>query len=252
MEPCADHTLQVIHIITNASFVIAPLTAYNKTEAQVKGILTPLVSSLISENVDFNVTYKESKTYYNHYNEFLGPLPYGRIPVGFEQYGGRLIPRSVVPNSTETLRQATSRGVTWVGVATDVGQFGTRATTSVHPAWRSTLVHALLSTPWDSTKPWDDMVKLQELMTNVIMPEVEAATPGSGAYVNEADFRQPNFQDTFWGDNYKDLLKTKRKWDPENFFFVPKGVGSEIWSIGEDGRMCKSVAKNHMLKKASV
>lgn len=84
------------------------------------------------------------------------------------------------------------------------------------------------------------MIKLQDLMTNVIMPKVEAVTPGSGAYVNEADFRQPNYQDVFWGDNYKDLLEVKEKWDPEHFFFVPKGVGSEIWSIAEDGRMCKS------------
>jgi hypothetical protein len=77
-------------------------------------------------------------------------------------------------------------------------------------------------------------------MTKDIMPLIEAATPGSGSYVNEGDWRQPNFQTTFWGANYQRLLEVKRKWDPSNLFYATVGVGSEAWTVRSDGRMCRA------------
>jgi hypothetical protein len=77
-------------------------------------------------------------------------------------------------------------------------------------------------------------------MTEVIQPLVEAATPGSGSYVNEADFNQKNWQTTFWGGNYKKLLSIKKKWDPSNLFYATVGVGSEAWTVRNDGRMCRA------------
>ena len=35
------------------------------------------------------------------------------------------------------------------------------------------------------------MVKLQEEMTNVLLPQLEALTPGSGCYLNEVLFPPP-------------------------------------------------------------
>jgi hypothetical protein len=76
-------------------------------------------------------------------------------------------------------------------------------------------------------------------MTYDIMPAIEAVTPGSGAYMNEADFQQPGFQEAFFGSNYKKLLCIKKKYDPEGFFYARNAVGSEKWSVQNDGRMCK-------------
>jgi FAD/FMN-containing dehydrogenase len=59
------------------------------------------------------------------------------------------------------------------------------------------------------------------------MALVRAATPGSGSYVNEADFFEPDWQESFWGDNYPRLLEIKRRYDPTNLFRVHHGVGSE-------------------------
>lgn len=56
--------------------------------------------------------------------------------------------------------------------------------------------------------------------------------------VNEGDWRQPNFQDTYWGPNYQKLLVIKKKFDPTNFFYVTVGVGSEAWKVSDDGRLC--------------
>ncbi|CRK16460.1 hypothetical protein BN1723_010990, partial [Verticillium longisporum] len=84
------------------------------------------------------------------------------------------------------------------------------------------------------------MLEAQRRMTEQFMPQIEAVTPGSGSYMNEADFRQPNWQKTFFGDNYAELLNIKNKWDPEGRLYVLKGVGSESWSVDADGRMCRA------------
>ena len=57
--------------------------------------------------------------------------------------------------------------------------------------------------------------------------------PNAGSYVSESNYFEPNWQQSFWGTNYKRLAAIKKKYDPEGLFFVHHGVGSEEWS--EDG-----------------
>jgi hypothetical protein len=45
--------------------------------------------------------------------------------------------------------------------------------------------------------------------------------------VNETDYFEPNWQDSFWGPNYPRLLEIKRRYDSQNIFRVHHGVGSE-------------------------
>jgi FAD/FMN-containing dehydrogenase len=52
-------------------------------------------------------------------------------------------------------------------------------------------------------------------------------SPGAGSYVNETDYFEPDWQDSFWGPNYARLLEIKRLYDPQNIFRVHHGVGSE-------------------------
>jgi hypothetical protein len=235
-----DAGAMVVHYFTSSFFMISPLNAYNKTEAEVKAMLAPFVARLDSKGVKYTAEYSEFDTYYEHYDKYFGPLPLGNIQVGIAQYGTRLIPRSVVGNISETWKAVVEKGVTWIGVGTDVKAFGSEKTTSVHPAWRKAIVHATLTLPWNFTAPWSEAFATQDKMTNEIIPLVEAATPGSGSYVNEADFRQPNFQDTFWGQNYARLLTIKKKWDPSSLFYATVGVGSEAWTVRTDGRMCRA------------
>lgn len=63
------------------------------------------------------------------------------------------------------------------------------------------------------------------------MPKLAALTgePDSGAYSNEADVREPNFQTTFFGRNYRELRRVKQRYDPGGLFIVGAGVGSEDW-----------------------
>ncbi len=58
------------------------------------------------------------------------------------------------------------------------------------------------------------------------MSIIREATPTSGAYVNEADYFETDWQHSFWGDHYQRLLDIKRTYDPTNLFRVHHGVGS--------------------------
>ena len=59
------------------------------------------------------------------------------------------------------------------------------------------------------------------------MDVLRMLTPGAGSYVNETDYFEPDWQDSFWGPNYPRLLEIKRRHDPQNVFRVHHGVGSE-------------------------
>ncbi|MGH9080259.1 MAG: BBE domain-containing protein [Acidimicrobiales bacterium] len=41
-----------------------------------------------------------------------------------------------------------------------------------------------------------------------------SVTPDAGAYVNEADYFQPDWARCFWRDNYPRLLRIKERYDP--------------------------------------
>ncbi|KAH8654952.1 putative isoamyl alcohol oxidase [Tricladium varicosporioides] len=241
-----DAGTMVVYYFNNAFFQINPLTAYGKTSSQVEIIMSGLVSALDKLNITYSVSYTQSATYTEHYNTYFGPLPFGNIDVGIAQYGGRLIPRiAVQKNNTAVMaaaRNITENGVLFIGVGTNISSSAITSGVSnaVLPAWRNALVHVTLATPWNFTAAWSDMIALQDKMTNSIVPQLEAVTPGSGAYLNEADFRQPNWQETFFGANYAQLLRIKNTWDPNHLFYAIKAVGSEAWTVAENGRMCRT------------
>jgi FAD/FMN-containing dehydrogenase len=59
------------------------------------------------------------------------------------------------------------------------------------------------------------------------MAPIRAVAPGAGSYVNETDYFEDDWQDSFWGANYQRLLGVKCRYDPDNLFRVHHGVGSE-------------------------
>ena len=62
------------------------------------------------------------------------------------------------------------------------------------------------------------------------MAALRAAAPDTGAYVNECDYFQSDWQRSFWGPNYARLAQIKKRYDPDGLFFVHHGVGAERWS----------------------
>jgi hypothetical protein len=86
-----------------------------------------------------------------------------------------------------------------------------------------------------------------EELTYGILGPLRELTPNGGAYGNEADVSEPDWQQAFWGENYARLLQIKQKWDPLDVFYVHHGVGSEKWVVEDgdrgvqtqDGKLCR-------------
>lgn len=244
-----ENGTMVVYYFSDTYFLINPVTAYNKTAADVKSILTPFLAVLADLNIPYSVSFTEFATYQEHVNTYMGPLPYGNIGAEEYQFGSRLIPKFVVKDNNAGLQQVlqnvTEHGVHQVlvvGVATDVHNpiSSLNVSNSVLPAWRDALIHCYFTTAWNSSADaWNDMIADQWMITDEFVPQIEAVTPGSGSYMNEADFRQRYFQKAFFGANYEKLLDVKRKRDPKSLFYAVAAVGSEVWSVADDGRMCR-------------
>lgn len=110
---------------------------------------------------------------------------------------------------------------------------GRKNANSVNPAFRdeeSQMV--IINTVADQTPAgWAATV---ERLTKTVMAPLREITPKGGAYGNEADIAEPNWQQSFWGGNYARLVQIKNKYDGGMLFYVHHGVGSEGWSV-EDG-----------------
>lgn len=236
-----DQGVTVIYQMTSSVFIINPLTAYNQTSAEAKAVLTPFLETLTKLGIKYKASFTQFDSYYDHYNKYMGPLPWGNLAVASYQYGGRLIPRDTLENNPtgmgSALRNLTQNGVIAVGVGMDVSSPG-NVSNAVFPALRNAAVTMQIGTAWNETAPWSKMVADQDKITNEYVPQLEAITPNSGCYQNEANFRQPNWKETFFGNNYNPLLAIKQKWDPSSFFYALKAVGSDAWTVSESGRMC--------------
>jgi FAD/FMN-containing dehydrogenase len=137
-----------------------------------------------------------------------------------------------------------------VGLHFNKGQAGASAEavhrgreTSMNPAvyGAAALIIVAASAPGSPGVPGHEPDKAEgdamRARVSAAMKVIRAATPGTGAYVNEADYFEANWQQEFWGENYERLLQIKRKVDPQGLFYCHHCVGSEQWS--SDG-MCRS------------
>ncbi|KAL4931426.1 FAD-dependent oxidoreductase [Aspergillus undulatus] len=239
--PLVDAGGMAIVTFTNESFLLSPVTGPNIPVDELVSLLEPFTSGLHALGVEYTLYSAQFPSYLSQFSTMQG-----FIPVGIAQYGGWLIPRDIITNSPEKVtaafRDIVEDGGTVINVALDVGRNVVDVENmgnSVLPAWREALVHSTLTTPW----VWDSPEKMEEAqrrMTEVYVPKLRGLAPRSGAYLNEGDFRQPNFQRVFYGENYAQLRSIKGKYDPDEMFYALTGVGSERWVQREDGRLCQA------------
>lgn len=116
---------------------------------------------------------------------------------------------------------------------------GDTVDSAVNPAWRKAVVHLLCSRSWNATTTLARQYAIIKNATEVEIPLIRSVEGENqmGAYLNEAHSYEPDFQKSFWGDNYALLYSIKQKWDPKGLFIARKGVGSEDW---DDAGLCLS------------
>jgi len=98
--------------------------------------------------------------------------------------------------------------------------------TSVNPAWRDALWEVIMGAAWTTKDSIHARTQIQNTISASIQP-FKALTPGGGCYMNEGDWTEENWQQTFFGTNYDRLLAVKRIYDPTSLFNCWKCVG---WS----------------------
>ncbi|KAJ5619478.1 hypothetical protein N7510_003462 [Penicillium lagena] len=99
---------------------------------------------------------------------------------------------------------------------------------AVNPAWRKALIHAVTSQSWTPLN-WTQQAIAEYNINNVQTEAFRQLVPDSGAYINEAYWNEPNFQNAFWGSNYERLQEIKKAVDPDDVFWCHICVGSESW-----------------------
>ena len=235
-----DSGTTVTYTATNDTIVVYSITGYDRTESDIKNALIPFTDSIAAMNITLQPDYTEFDSYHEHYSHFYGPLPIGRFGVvGETILGGRLLLRDTLPNVGPAINASLHMGATLIGQSLNVSRFESAAR-AVLPQWRTTAVMSSYTLPYSFTVPFPEMEARQGIITDEILPRIEAVTPGAGAYINEGDFQQRDWQQAFFGSNYERLVAVKEVYDPKGLFYTPFAVGSERWEILKDGRMCEA------------
>lgn len=109
-------------------------------------LLKPFTDKLDSLRMRYTRVVREFPTYLDEFNGMQGP-----IEVGIAQYGGWLIPRSVVQNNNNALtsayRNITEAGAQFIGVGINVSKkVAGDVDNAVLPAWREALIHSVITT----------------------------------------------------------------------------------------------------------
>ncbi|KAK3349476.1 FAD binding domain-containing protein [Lasiosphaeria hispida] len=165
---------------------------------------------------------------------------YDPSPVGYGSVmGSRLLDTpALAANATATklaLERFSAGGQATVYIVSGKGVWDAQprgGSTAVNPAWRRAVVHATASV---SFAPLNETARAAAIsQTNSLTAALRELTPSMGAYVNEASRYEPDWQHTFWGDNYSRLLKIKRAVDPDDVFWCVPCVGNERWHEVDD------------------
>ncbi|KAH6619091.1 hypothetical protein B0J18DRAFT_370853 [Chaetomium sp. MPI-SDFR-AT-0129] len=220
------------------------------TPSQATDFLQPLQETLTSLGIPF-ILPTPTTILYSAQTGSHGVVP-GNI-----YFASRLFPRSSFTNTT-TLFPAVIRAVRSI-IAAGYRFHGLNMTPTlraagypsvtpgVNPLWRDIIMHADVFSPVNMGTVTPAQGRAEQEKLNGYMDMLRAATPGGGAYVNEADVLEPGWQESFFGGNYARLVEIKEERDPWGVFWAPTTPGSERWKVvgaGElptqNGRLCKA------------
>ncbi|TVY55296.1 FAD-linked oxidoreductase ZEB1 [Lachnellula cervina] len=236
-----DSGAMATFLINRTSLLAPTIVAYGKTTDELNTLLQPFYSSLFA----LNVTYTNYTKTYSSYGESYPTVSTVISDNAYSNHGGTwLTPRASLTN--DSARRAYVEGVL---EATDLGAIALLGSwnpskkgdidNGVFPQWRTTLIGNAfirpLTTPWNLTS----IEVEQHLLTNKILPIFQKLYPDGGAYLNEADYNDPNWKVDFYGSNYAKLREIKAIYDPSEVFYGSTAVGGDEWYETETKQLCR-------------
>jgi hypothetical protein len=141
-------------------------------------------------------------------------------------FSSRLFPHRNWENETlfeetmDAIRESVEAGYPFHGIhmspTEDIAKYPGK--NGVNLAFWTTVMHADLFGVFLSQGTSAQDLKDAHFRHNTYMGKIRAVTPGGGAYVNEADVLEPNWQQNFFGNNYRRLLEIKRIPSKSSYF----------------------------------
>lgn len=220
-------------------FTVGLVLVYGDDGSKLKSA-TASFAKFLGNRTDLSVS-ENSYNYYTNYASYLSVTAADAKvtePSGiFSLLGSRLIPRKVftAPDSIDELVDGVMHGIavsrsllnltgTQIVSETPVTNLDSNQASSANPAWRNALWHVIHVGEW--LEPLEDDV-LQKTAVGFLelLEPLKNLSPGGGAYLNEAHYLEPDWQQTYFGSNYARLLEVKNKYDPTHIFDCYKCVG---------------------------
>ncbi|KAL0941910.1 FAD binding domain protein [Colletotrichum truncatum] len=236
-----------IWLLTPGMFLMQPTTAPGLKKEELQALLQPTLDALDAAGITYGYILTETDYHINQYSTYLDSYNDMNPEPAVTEFnvGGRLMPRSLVATDAsattlvDTLASIIKNGGIISGLTINVARKTGAVPNAVHPAWRTALFSAVVGTPYDRAD-FSTLVSGQKTVTDTLIPALTALTPGGGAYLNEADRNQADWQTVFYGSNYAKLKTIKKIYDPLDTFYALTGVGSDGWKVQGDGRLCKA------------
>ncbi|KAK0617778.1 hypothetical protein B0T17DRAFT_495718 [Bombardia bombarda] len=221
---------------------------------QAAAFVQPLLATLNALGIPVSITTPTTTVYAQQPNPSTGGGP------GNSRFASRLFPRASWDNATlfnatmTAAREAVEAGYTFHGLNMSptkkvAATGGELPLAGVNPVWRDAVMHADVFDTINMATATPAEADAANARLNGVMDKIRAATPGGGAYFNEAGGElEPDWQHSFFGTNYDKLLKVKRERDPWGVFWAPATVGSESWAVelavqgglkNQNGRLCR-------------
>jgi hypothetical protein len=135
--------------VSNSTFSLTPLTLPNTSSGDAKRLMAPLLRELDEKHVHYSLNITEHRNWLEYWRALIKPNPTQLVQNA--QYGGWMVPRSVLGSNNKGLQKAirdiTDAGCVFVGLALDVSRSEQGAVSnSVLPAWRDAAMNVILST----------------------------------------------------------------------------------------------------------
>lgn len=216
---------------------MGPWFAPGLSQTQLQELAAPLFARFKALGLEIEPVYKEYEGYYDAWAASFPTEPWGSNNI---RQASRLLPKANWEDPTKL--NATFDAIR--GIVEDGGYliaFNIAANpkdtkypdNAVNPAWRETVMHAIVASMWDASLPEPEVKKASDILTFDWMQRLRDVSPDAGSYMSESDYIEPDFTQSFFGDKYPKLYELKQKWDPRGLFYAHNAVGSEDWGMSE-------------------
>ncbi|PSN68404.1 FAD-binding domain-containing protein [Corynespora cassiicola Philippines] len=228
--------------VTRSGFSLDMATLPDASVADMHAALAPFHNILARLNISLSTNETvQHPSYLAHYDDYGSNDGETRNMT----IGNRLIPRDLVrdaeklPPITEALRSIVDESPAGdpllVLMSNNVSHI--HNDNAVNPAWRSSLFLINMVLMSSEQAPWSKLqADLAEM--NSWQDRLRLVTPGGGSYGSEATLDNQHWKSEYYGSVYDRLLQIKQRYDPDFVLWNQPAVGSDLYRLRDDGRLC--------------